>query len=320
MDLKSSATQLLSADFGLNDSADSVSPLYKQLLDNLYDGVYFVNRDRAITYWNKGAERLTGYAATEAMGRHCFDNFLQHVDENGCGLCGTRCPLKQTIEDGKAREIEVYLRHKEGHRVPVAVRASPIMDGSGAIIGAVEIFSDASAKKLVERRLCKLENLAHQDVLTGLANRRYVELRVQQQCQEVEQFGKSVGLLLIDVDHFKHVNDTWGHAAGDRVLQTVSNTLLNSVRPGDTVGRWGGEEFLLILQGDLIPLECIAERCRALVETTTTFIEDRNIGVTISVGATYVLPGDWTSQIAIRRADELLYKSKSSGRNCITIG
>ncbi len=320
VDVKEMRDQPEAGDVGSSSSAESVSPFYKQLLDNLCDGVYFVDRDRAITYWNKGAERLTGYTPTEATGRHCFDNFLQHVDESGCSLCGTRCPLKLTIEDGRPREFDVYLRHKLGHRVPVTVRSSPIKDSSGVIIGAVEVFSDITAKKQVERRLDKLENLAHQDALTGLANRRYLELRVQQQYQEVQQFGKSIGLLLIDIDHFKDVNDTWGHEAGDRVLQTVSRTLVSSVRHGDTVGRWGGEEFLLILQGDLAPLECIAERCRALVEATTTPIGDQDIAVTISVGATRVLTGDWTSQFAIKRADALMYKSKNSGRNRVTTG
>ena len=302
------------------DSSASVDPFYKQLLDNLYDGVYFVDRNRAITYWNKGAERLTGYSATEATSRNCFDSFLQHVDESGCALCGTRCPLKQTIEDGRSREIDVYLRHKLGHRVPVSVRASPIKDSSGVIIGAVEVFSDTTAKKQVERRLDNLEYLAHQDVLTGLANRRYAELRVQQQHQEVQQFRISSGLLLVDIDHFKRVNDTWGHEVGDLVLQAVSKTLVSSVRPGDTVGRWGGEEFLLLLQGDFVPLESIAERCRALVEMTTTAVGDLSIAVTISVGATRLLPEDRGSRFAIKRADELLYRSKNAGRNRVTIG
>ena len=109
---------------------------YRKILDNLFDGVYFVDRDRVITYWNKGAEKITGYDAGQVMGRSCRDNILNHVTANGVQLCLTNCPLASTMEDGKQREAEVYLHHADGHRLPVTVRASPIYDEQGNIIGA----------------------------------------------------------------------------------------------------------------------------------------------------------------------------------------
>jgi PAS domain S-box-containing protein len=128
------------------DWAVGNNEFYKHLLDNLYDGVYFVDRDRRITYWNRAAEELTGFSADEVVGRCCFDNLLNHTDHCGEQLCHGRCPLHFTIEDGVSREADVFLCHKQGHRVSVSVRAAPIYDDQGCIVGAIEIFSDNTAK------------------------------------------------------------------------------------------------------------------------------------------------------------------------------
>ena len=113
--------------------------LYKEILDNLYEGVYFVDVNRRITYWNKGAERITGFQSHEIIGRHCYDNILNHIDDNNKQLCMEGCPLQQTITDGQQRETGVYLHHKDGHRVSVAVRTIPLYNHK-KIIGAVEVF------------------------------------------------------------------------------------------------------------------------------------------------------------------------------------
>ena len=91
----------------------------KDLIDNLYDGVYFVDRERVITYWNKGAERITGYKDRQVIGRCCGDNVLNHVDAAGVELCRSHCPLAACMEDGLPREVEVFLHHADGHRMPV---------------------------------------------------------------------------------------------------------------------------------------------------------------------------------------------------------
>src|SRR5512142_1670458 len=114
---------------------------YKDIIDNLYDGVYFVDRDRVITYWNKGAERITGYKAAQVIGRACRDNVLNHVTADGTELCDAECPLAACMWDGKVREADVFLHHADGHRVPVLGRAAPLRDEAGNITGAVETFS-----------------------------------------------------------------------------------------------------------------------------------------------------------------------------------
>jgi PAS domain S-box-containing protein len=125
---------------------DSCPSLHDRPPDGFYDGVYFVDRERRITYWSKSAEQLTGYPASEAVGRHCFDNFLMHVDSQGCPLCLSGCPLTVTIADGKRRETEMFLRHKLGHRIPVFVRVAPALSEAGRFVGASAVFSNLPAK------------------------------------------------------------------------------------------------------------------------------------------------------------------------------
>jgi diguanylate cyclase (GGDEF)-like protein/PAS domain S-box-containing protein len=299
---------------------DDATSFHAKLLDSISDGVYFVDLQRQITYWNRGAERLTGYSAGEAVGRHCPDNFLVHVDAAGHALCIDGCPLASTIRDGRAREAEIFLRHKLGHRVPVSVKVAPITDQSGQVVGAVEVFSDATAKKKMERRVHELESMANRDGLTCLPNRRYTELKVKQALEEFQEFGKSFGLLMLDIDHFKQVNDLHGHDAGDAVLKVVSDTLVGSLRENDLVGRWGGEEFLLVLSNvNAHVLAGLAGRCRILIAESVVLRDQIRICVTASGGATLFKHGD-SVQSAIKRADGLMYVSKASGRNRITVG
>ena len=297
-----------------------LSSFHAKLLESIFDGVYVVDAERRITYWNRGAESLTGYSADEAVRRYCYDNFLGHVDEKGRALCTNGCPLSATLLDGRRREADVFLRHKLGYRVPVCVRVAPITNRSGQIVGAVEVFNDVSARKQVERRVHELEGIAFRDTLTCLPNRRYIELKVKQSLEDLQQFGRPFGLLMFDVDHFKQVNDRHGHDTGDAVLKVISETMTKSLRANDIVGRWGGEEFLaVLLDVDAGLLRGLAERCRSLVAESGALSGESRIYVTVSVGATLVTREESIYE-AIKRADQLMYVSKSSGRNRITVG
>ena len=286
-----------------------------KLLDCLYDGVYFVDTHRKITYWNKGAERLTGYTAREAVGKHCFDNFLVHMDDGGSLLCFAGCPLRQTIADGEEREAHVSLRHKQGHRVPISVRVSPIRDEQGLITGAVEIFSDNSANRALEKRACELEALAYSDGLTGVANRRYIDLKVHQAIQEIELFDRPYGLILIDVNGFKKINDTYGHLVGDGVLKAVCETLQRTLRPTDVLGRWGGDEFVVVARDVTThSLEHLANRCRQVLAEIAIPVGDRHATTSVSIGHVLLKNGE-SSTNAFVRADRLLYLNKHVGKN-----
>ena len=213
------------------------------MLDELYDGVYFVDTDRRILYWNAAAERLSGYAASEVVGSLCHDNILDHTDSAGCHLCHERCPLVATIETGKQLCKRVFLRHKEGNRIAVEVRVSPVMDERGRTIGAVEIFRDAGSDLALESAYSSARELAQKDPLTGLANRRSLASFVSEQLMLFCRSGRRFSVIMVDLDHFKAVNDTFGHTAGDRVLAEVAQVLLESSREMDLAGRMAGRSL-----------------------------------------------------------------------------
>lgn len=121
------------------------------LLDEVAEGVYFTDRQRRITFWNKAAERISGFSRTEVLGRRCLENILIHVDDRGRSMCMGLCPLANTLKDGQPRRAAIYLHHKNGHRVPVQVRIFPLRDEKQREIGAVELFTDASENRISRR-------------------------------------------------------------------------------------------------------------------------------------------------------------------------
>ncbi len=293
---------------------------FEKVLEDLHDGVYIVDRDRTISYWNKAAERISGFAAGEVVGKHCYDNLLNHVDSEGNQLCMGLCPLADTIADGKRREAEIYLHHKDGHRIPVSVRATRLTDADGSVIGGIEMFSDVSYRAANELRIQELEKLALVDSLTQLANRTHLEHEIQNWLEEHKRFQVPFGVLFVDADHFKKFNDTYGHATGDEVLKSIAGTFAANSRPFDLFGRWGGEEFVgLIRHIDAPGLELLGNRIRSLVAQSYLIRDGQRIQVTISLGATLVRDGD-SAESLIHRADELMYQAKADGRNRITLG
>jgi diguanylate cyclase (GGDEF)-like protein/PAS domain S-box-containing protein len=299
---------------------DDFSPnFYATLLDNLYDGVYFVDRERRITFWNKAAERITGFTKAEVVGKRCADNLLRHVDDRGKSLCEGACPLSYTLSDSQPRSASVFLHHKDGHRLPVAIGVVPITDHQQKIMGAVEIFRDNSATVAAMEHLKALESLAYLDELTKIANRAYLETFIVGKFNEFRRLGWSFGVIFVDVDRFKQVNDTFGPQTGDLVLKMVAQTLLKNCRSFDLVGRWGGEEFLCVISKlksvDQMPV--IAERLRALVESAWVSLPDCSLHVTISLGATLARLQD-SPETLIHRADDLMCQSKTAGRNLVT--
>ncbi len=294
--------------------------LFKTLLDNLGEGVYFTDLQRRIQYWNKGAERLTGYKSDEVNSRCCADNILMHTDCNGKTMCKScDCPLAATMRDRENRTAKLFLHHKEGHRVPVQVTAAPILDDNGVVVGGLETFHDATTEMSA---LSQLDDLKAQSLLcniTGVGNRRYAEQVLEARFAGMEHTKNLLGIVFMDVDHFKSINDQYGHRVGDIALKMVARTLANAMRSTDFLARWGGEEFIAVLPGlDREQLKLFADRLRTLVEKSSATISNGTLIVTISVGAVVAKPGDTVDDV-VHRADELMYTSKSSGRNRVTI-
>jgi len=294
--------------------------LFHDIVEQLFDGAYFVDAERRITFWNKSAEHLTGYKSKEVVGSLCHDNILSHVDEQGTHLCEGLCPLAKTLTDGRHREAELYLRHKDGHRVPVLVRIAPVRDKDRNIVGAIEIFSDNSAALLRRARIAELERMALLDVLTGLPNRRCMERELEGRASELERFGRLFGILLMDVDRLAEINRVHGRDVGDDVLRMVAQTFLYNTRPFDDVGRWEGGTFVgIIVNVDEKDLSRAAHRFQMLVGKSTLPRESGGVSVTLSIGATMAKWGDKPEEL-LASADALLKQSKRVGRNRVSMG
>jgi len=292
---------------------------YKYVLDSVKDGVYFVDKDRKITFWNKSAETITGFKESDVIGQHCYDNTLNHVDKDGQPLCKNGCPLHETLKDGKERTTTVYLDHKDGHRVETTAFVMPITE-DGEVIGAVETFNLQMDKDYLQQHVEELKVLAYQDQLTMLPNRRYLDQQIELNIDEFNKIGTSFSVAMIDVDYFKQFNDTYGHDIGDEVLRMLSKVFKVAVRGSDFVGRWGGEEFIAVLKNVTEEqLDVITERIRMLVEKSSLRLHKPPLKVTISIGATCYKQGE-TIEDLFKRSDELLYTSKEKGRNQVTIG
>jgi diguanylate cyclase (GGDEF)-like protein/PAS domain S-box-containing protein len=289
---------------------------HDDIIPYLYEGVYVVNQQRKIIFWNEGSQRITGYSAKEVMGSFCYHNILQHVDESGKQLCFQGCPLHKTLDDGIVNEAHVFLKHKGGYRVPVMVKTLPIYDEKNNIVAAIEVFTDERFQKQIYDENLELKDKLSIDPLTKIANRQYFDFQIIKRIDEARVFKGVFGLLLIDIDHFKNINDTYGHLIGDEILKIVANSLSSNVGSQDIISRWGGEEFVGIINVDsLEELSKIAEKLRILVmESKYELNKEKSISVTISIGGTLYQENDDAKNL-VERADKNMYFSKQNGRN-----
>lgn len=291
---------------------------FEKLFENLYDGVYFVDRHRRILFWNKGAELISGYTSAEVVGSYCYAQILDHTDRAGCHLCQAGCPLVASMSTGKPMAHRVFLKHKDNRRIAVDVHTMPVHDERGNIIGGVEVFRDATDAVALETAHEKLRELAEKDPLTGLANRRHLDRMLSYHLDMLNRTGIAFCVALGDIDHFKSINDVFGHPVGDQALIHVANAMSAVIRPMDILGRFGGEEFLLIVPGlSQEHAANLAERLRAAVgQSVPAELAER--GITISLGVAAARPGDTAANL-LARVDQALYRAKNTGRNRVEI-
>jgi len=290
----------------------------RQILGALSEGVYVTDLDRRIAYWSEGAARISGFDESCVVGTRCSDDLLMTVDDRGANLCESICPLARTMVDGVTRQAHVYLRHREGHRVPVHVHTAALRDKNGRIVAGIEVLSEGGRVEVLRERIRELEVESLVDELTGLPNRRYVERVLERRLAELDRYGREFGVLFVDIDHFKDVNDTYGHESGDRVLKMVGSTLVRTARLFDVVGRWGGEEFVDVVSA-VTPdgLASAAQRVRRLISKSWLTCDGARVSVNVSIGATMARKGD-TAESLVNRSDRLMYLSKREGRNRVS--
>ena len=188
--------------------------------------------------------------------------------------------------------------------------------------GDVATLAEGEPAPYVQALIDGLCELSLKDPLTGLANRRFLYATLDREIDRVTRAGDSALLMMLDIDHFKSINDAHGHLAGDLVLQSVARTLSACVRPMDTVARYGGEEFAVVLPSCQATFaRAVAERMRRAIESTPVRISPvEQVNVTVSVGGAFAL--QWirsTKQLWVERADQQLYLAKQAGRNCIVL-
>jgi diguanylate cyclase (GGDEF)-like protein/PAS domain S-box-containing protein len=285
----------------------------QRLLASLGEGVFGVDAGNRCTFVNPAALDMLGFSATELLGTRQHE-LLHHRKPDGEPNSDADCPVAKTLTDGKVRKVDSeWLLRKDGSGFPAAMTIMP-MAGAGGGAGAVVVFRDLTEQKRMEGELLRL---ATTDFLTGLPNRRRFLEQLDLELARLRRgLIPSSALLMLDLDHFKSINDRYGHPIGDTVLQHFSALLRESLRRVDTAGRLGGEEFAVILAGSSMESACLyAERLREQVAMTSFRSDHGPLSVTVSIGVTVLSDLDATTAVALARADLALYRAKSGGRD-----
>lgn len=289
------------------------------MTESIFDGLIQIDLDGQIILWNKGAERITGYSSQRVIGQNFREVFAKIVQETGGQFRENISLISKTLADGIEREGLISLKHREGYSMKLLARALAIHDVTGKIIGVIEIINDNKGLMSIYQQNKRNEETVLLDPLTGIGNRAHIESRIRQALQFARNSSSPAGILFMDIDHFKNFNDTHGHLIGDKILRFVANALRQNLRTSDSCGRWGGEEFLaLINETNPEGLRIAAEKLRTLIAQSHLEENGIHLHMTISIGATLMRETD-TLESLLQRADELMYQSKSRGRNCVTM-
>ncbi len=291
---------------------------YLYILESLYDGFYLVDADRHYRIWNRGAERLLGQRATTVLNQTWDENQFEMISKFGDPLPEEERPLRRIFETGKATTSEIQIQQTNGSWIPVELQSVPVVDDNGLVIGVAEIFRDLSRTGTCsEYRELKLA--ACRDSLTSVANRGSLETQLAMLITEFSESSlpEPFSAIFLDIDHFKQINDTFGHSIGDQVLIEIARLLQHETYSGELVGRFGGEEFMILCPAtNLDQAQRRAERLRLAI-CAADIAELDDFSVSASFGVAQSEPGDSVESI-IRRADTALYASKEGGRNRTT--
>jgi len=283
-------------------------------LNSIGDGVISTDREGKVTYLNVVAEKLTGWSRDEAFGR-ILPEVFRIIDGN------TREPVPNPMELELAvrQNSPVGLPHnsvlvrRDGFESAIEDSIAPIHDRDGLVTGAVMVFRDVSDARLME---LKLSHLAQHDFLTDLPNRMLLNDRLDQAIALAQRHRQKVAVLFLDLDRFKHINDSLGHAIGDMLLQGMGKRLVAAVRGSDTVSRQGGDEFVVVLS-ELEHAQNAArqaEKIHAALSAAHT-IAQHDLHVNVSIGISIFPDDGQDAETLIKCADTAMYHAKENGRN-----
>lgn len=264
-----------------------------------------------IVYVNKAFTELTGYSFAEVVGKN--PRILQSRDTDR----QSRQEIRQALIDKKPIRTTLKNYSKSGKAYWLDLSILPLTDDQGDITHYVAIERDVTQQKMLEK---SLNELTRTDALTDIFNRRAFDEILEAEFSRFKRTGDSYSLLMLDIDHFKAVNDNYGHSAGDQVLKEFARACQSNTRNHDTVSRLGGEEFCILLpDSDANTAAKIAEKLRQWVMYNPIVSDGHAIALTVSIGVSEIEQSDMDSLDALKRADVKLYKAKQNGRNRVEI-
>jgi diguanylate cyclase (GGDEF)-like protein/PAS domain S-box-containing protein len=284
-------------------------------LDSIGEAVLRTDVSGNVTYLNRVAVKMTGWSREEAQG-HPVADVLRLID--GISRTSVGSPLEIAVQEGKtacfmAKCLSCILVRRDGFEFGIESKVTLIHDHEEKVTGAVVAFHDVSAARAVSR---EMSHLAQHDALTDLPNRVLFNDRLTQSISLAERQGKQLAVLFVDLDHFKKINDSLGHAVGDKLLQSIAGRLLACVRRTDTVSRLGGDEFVVLLS-QVEHAEDAACSARKILRVLTSphSIDNKSLDANVSIGiSTY--PGDGRdAEGLMNKADAAMYEAKQGGRN-----
>jgi diguanylate cyclase (GGDEF)-like protein/PAS domain S-box-containing protein len=282
-------------------------------LNSIGDAVLCTDISGNITYLNLVAETMTGWQREEATGRPLAEVF-QIID--GSTRKPARDPMEMAVEQNRTVGLTVncVLVRRDGFESAIEDSAAPIHDRVGQVIGAVIVFHDVSAAKAMS---FQMTYAAQHDVVTNLPNRMLLKDRISQAIALARRQSRSIAVLFLDLDRFKYINDSLGHATGDKVLQSVSKRLLAGVRGSDTVSRQGGDEFVILLSEIAYPEAAATSARKVLISLNAPHsIEGQDLHVNACIGISVYPEDGEDAETLIKNADTAMYHAKERGRNC----
>ena len=282
-------------------------------LDCIGDAVICTDLAGNVSFLNPVAETLTGWDLKEASGRPLAEVF-RIMDATT--RITTPNPMAKAVAQDRvgALPANCILVRRDKHEYFIDDTVAPIHDRDGIVAGSVLVFRDASVARALAAQIA---HLAEHDPLTGLPNRLLLNDRIGQAIAFADRNKQSIALLFLDLDGFKHINDSLGHPIGDRLLQSVAKRLQECVRAPDTVSRQGGDEFLILLQSVQVPDDAATAAGRILSEVARVHLVDQHdLHVSASIGISVYPEDGLTADALIKNADTAMYQAKESGRQC----
>jgi diguanylate cyclase (GGDEF)-like protein/PAS domain S-box-containing protein len=282
------------------------------LLDSIGEGIYVLDVSGRCGFMNKAAASLLGYTLEDVLGKD-MHGLIHHSHADGRQYPVEACPIYRAFQTGQRcrRDVEMFWR-RDGTSFPVTYSSYPICE-AGRVTGAVVIFADVTERQQLETRL---RRQALYDPLTNLPNRALLSDRLKHAMATRKRHSEHLfAVLFLDVDRFKYVNDSLGHAQGDRLLRSIGSRLEACIRPGDTIARFGGDEFAVLLEPilDIADAIGVAERIQeALMEPF--HLEGHEVYATASIGIAVAAPEHRQPEDILRDADTAMYSAKAAGK------